>query len=153
MWTEVNCFEMKKAFVLGITVLKSSILLMWFVLFISCKEECFITGFERTLAVQEDRKLWCFEALENNQYTFVRYNQFFSDKNYQWFGENMDLYETVNLDGDESYENKWSFNETDSIFSLGYPEMEYKLLSYTKDTVFLKGNNYEGNFRMTRVLN
>ncbi|WP_417350574.1 hypothetical protein [Flavobacterium alkalisoli] len=131
--------------------MRTSILLILFLL-ISCKEEHFITDFERTLAVEEDRKVWCFEALEDNHYTFVRYNQFFSDKTYQWFGGNMDLYETVNLDGNENFESKWSFNETDSIFSLGYPEMEYKLLSYTKDTVFLIGNNYEGNFRMTRML-
>ena len=121
-------------------------------LLISCKEERFITDFERTLAVEEDRKVWCFEALENNQYTFVRYNQFFSDKTYQWFGKDMVLQEKINFEGNENPESKWSFNEVDSIFSLGYPEMEYKLLSYTKDTVFLKGNNYEGNFRMTRVL-
>ena len=82
--------------------MRLSALLLLFLLFVSCEEKHFLTDFERTLAVEEDRKIWCFEALEDNHYTFVKYNQFFSDKTYQWFGGNMDLYETVNLDGNKT---------------------------------------------------
>ncbi|MFD2601013.1 hypothetical protein [Flavobacterium suzhouense] len=73
------------------------------------------------------------------------------NKNYKTYDKYKVLTENIPLDEKEGFEElTWYFREKDSLLSLG-PRLEYKVVSYSKDTILLSGYKYKGSFRMIRT--
>lgn len=130
--------------------MKNYILLLSVILLLSCKNGNNNIKFNNLLTEGGKDETWRFEALEDDNYVLIYYHRFYN-KNYKTYDKYKILTENIPLDEKEGFEElTWYFREKDSLLSLG-PRLEYKVVSYSKDTILLSGYKYKGSFRMIRT--
>lgn len=96
--------------------------------------------------ITKDSVFWNFKVKKKDNYVVLRQHTFHKDKTYEWYipSENSNKFGTLNapifINNEDDFKKRISrnFNENDSLFSLGIPELVYKMSKLSKDTVYLK---------------
>lgn len=102
------------------------------------------SSFEKQIT--KDSVFWNFKVIEKDNYVLLRQHTFHKDKTYKWYipSENGSKLGKLNapifIDNEDDFKKSvnWNFNENDSIFYLGTPELVYKISKLSKDTIFLE---------------
>lgn len=110
----------------------------------------------RNFLVGNDKYVWSLWAIESDKYIFLgNHNIFFNNNTYEYYiaGSDKELGGAYNNHIKEKDLRIWSFSPKDSVLSLNNkdPNFSYKLIKYVKDTIWMKGYGYRGEFALIKI--
>ena len=123
------------------------------ILILSCNEHD--RNFNKIL-LNTKNSIWSYRIIEKDSFRFIGHHFIFNnDGTFNYFHSNLDIEKGLDIDyihlDKEKVIRNWSYCESDSTFFIGDSNFTFKVLSFSKDSIYMIGKKIAGNFALIKI--